>query len=422
MRNGHFTIKRENVFIPQRVDTRCGVKITTGPFEYWTYRLTGWLRGRRIRKQFKSIEEAEGAKNRYEVAAANVRDDVRAVATRLDAKQIGEAEAAFHRLGKHTLSFAVDWFLANYRPPSTPSGIAEAVQAFTDLHLPLVSFYVARDYKRELAALCAAFPAREVHSISTEEVHAYLARRHVGKKAWNNIRGSLHAFFEFCRVAPRKWCEENPVGPIIKHRISRGIPEILSAARAAEVMAFLENWRGGSLVPYFALCLFAGIRPTVPRGEVWKLGKISPAQMPRIVDSANGVIRISPDVSKTRDLRQITIQSNLRLWLECYPLDRYPIVIPSMKKRVTEVRMKLGLTADVLRHTFISMHVAKFKSLGAAALEAGNSESIIKRHYLNLVTAEETSLFWQIQPRGDAFAESRHRLEIFKDVAKKVVI
>jgi hypothetical protein len=37
-----------------------------------------------------------------------------------------------------------------------------------------------------------------------------------------------------------------------------------------------------------------------------------------------------------------------------------------------------------MRHTFISMHVAKFRSLGEAALQAGNSEAIIKKHYLDL--------------------------------------
>lgn len=391
-RNGHFTVKR--------------VKVEAGPFEYWTYRLTGWLQGRRIRRQYQSADEAAGARNRYEVEAANARNDVRTVHTRLNGSQLGEAESAFRRLDGQSLSFAVDWFLANYRPPTNPTALSLAVETFTAVHMPQVSFYVQRDYKRELAALLAAFPGREVHAVTTEDVHAYLTARNVGKKAWNNLRGLLHAFFEFCRVAPRQWCADNPVRPLVKHKIARGIPEILTAAKVAELMAYLETYPSGTrqtqqpgyLVPYFALCVFAGIRPTLPKGEAWKIGKLPPAQLARAIDLPNGVIRISPDISKTRDLRQITIQPNLRAWLERYPPDRYPIAVPAMQNKAMAVRIKFGLTDDVLRHTFISMHVAKFKSLGAAALEAGNSESILRRHYLNLVTEAEAAVFWNILP------------------------
>jgi hypothetical protein len=60
----------------------------------------------------------------------------------------------------------------------------------------------------------------------------------------------------------------------------------------------------------------------------------------------------------------------------------------------------------VLRHTFISMHVAKFRSMGDTALQAGNSEAIIKKHYLNLVSPEEADAFWQIVPAHEPKAES----------------
>ena len=51
-----------------------------------------------------------------------------------------------------------------------------------------------------------------------------------------------------------------------------------------------------------------------------------------------------------------------------------------------------------MRHTFISMFVAKFRSMGEAALQAGNSEGIIRRHYLDLKTLEEAEGFFGILP------------------------
>jgi hypothetical protein len=51
-----------------------------------------------------------------------------------------------------------------------------------------------------------------------------------------------------------------------------------------------------------------------------------------------------------------------------------------------------------MRHTFISMHVAKYRSMGEAALQAGNSESIIRKHYLDLKTPAEAEQFFGIMP------------------------
>lgn len=396
MRNGHFTLKR--------------MQVDAGRHSYSTFRVSGWLNGRRVRKQFKSEAEATGALQRYEIEAANAatasRYQVRAVNTTLSLEQVREAEAVFHRLGSRSLSFAADWFLEHYRPPLVAKALPAAVLAFREDRSPRVSFYVARDYKRELATLEAAFPGRHVHDVTTEDLHAYLTARALGPKAWNNTRGLLHAFFEWARSSPRQWRIDNPARPLVTHKVARGIPHILTAQQAADLMAFLETYptgtrqkaRPGYLVPYFALCLFAGIRPTVPRGEAWKLGKLPNAELARAIDLANGVIRIGPAVSKTRDLRQITIQPNLRAWLERYPVVDYPITVPAMQAKVMEVRMKFGLTDDVLRHTFCSMHVAKFKSLGATALEAGNSERIIRRHYLNMVTESEAVNFWRVSP------------------------
>jgi len=51
-----------------------------------------------------------------------------------------------------------------------------------------------------------------------------------------------------------------------------------------------------------------------------------------------------------------------------------------------------------MRHTFISMFVVKFRSMGEAALQAGNSEGIIRRHYLDLKNQEEAEHFFGIVP------------------------
>jgi hypothetical protein len=149
-------------------------------------------------------------------------------------------------------------------------------------------------------------------------------------------------------------------------------------------------------VPYFALATFAGLRPAINGGELTRIASLEHSN--RIVDLKAGVIRITPELAKTKDVRQIMIQPCLHAWLTRYPIGRYPIIPSSASNLLAEVRRKFSLGHDVLRHTFISMHVAKFRSMGDTALQAGNSEAIIKKHYLNLVTLAEADAFWKIVP------------------------
>jgi integrase len=145
------------------------------------------------------------------------------------------------------------------------------------------------------------------------------------------------------------------------------------------------------------LCLFAGIRPGVPDGEITKI-------KPEDVNIDTGVISISADVSKVREPRRITIQPNLAAWLRAYPLSKFPIVVGNFKKRREKFRDRFNLSHDVLRHTYISMFVARFRSIGEAAIQAGNSEAIIRRHYLDLKSTEEGAAFFEIMPKHAAVA------------------
>ena len=112
-----------------------------------------------------------------------------------------------------------------------------------------------------------------------------------------------------------------------------------------------------------------------------------------------GVISSSAEVSKVREPRKVVIQPNLAAWLRAYPLERFPLVVTNFYERRGKIGKQFGLTHDVMRHTFISMFVAKFRSIGEAAIQAGNSEGIIRRHYLDLKGAEEAEAYWSIVPR-----------------------
>ena len=86
--------------------------------------------------------------------------------------------------------------------------------------------------------------------------------------------------------------------------------------------------------------------------------------------------------------------------------------------------MKIEWPRNVLRHSFISYRIAKVKSADQVALEAGNSPSIIFKHYRELTTEEQADKWfgivpkdgqWESQPAG---ARRKHRAKSRRRVIK----
>jgi site-specific recombinase XerC len=239
----------------------------------------------------------------------------------------------------------------------------------------------------------------DLHTVTTPLVESFLRSlrgkdgiSNASRKTWNNFRADLHSFFSWCADSQRRWLPNNPASPIVKFKVNRGIPDVLSLGQAEALMNHVASFEGGALAPYFALALFAGLR-TGEDGELHKLA--NHPERGKLIDLDNGVIHIQPEISKTGQYRQVKIRENLSCWLVDYPS---PILPVNHSRLIKKVRARFGLTHDILRHTFFSMHIASFESVGRAALEGGNTEGIIRRHYLNMTSREEGKRFWQIKP------------------------
>jgi integrase len=228
----------------------------------------------------------------------------------------------------------------------------------------------------------------------------FFRRGQASKKTYNNRRGLLSAFLKYCLL--KDWVATNVIIKVLHFRgvgHRRGSAPTLTADQCAEIMEWAETNHGGVLVPFIVVCLFAGIRPDLYEGEISKLE-------PQHVRLDTGVNLIEPHVSKVRMKRNVTIQPNLAAWLRAYPLDQFPIMPCGFRRLRLKFRKQFDLSHDILRHTFISMHVGKFRALGDAALQAGNSESIIRKHYLDLRSTTEAEEFFAIIPKRRAVIES----------------
>jgi integrase len=388
---GNLSMNHENKFSVSRFRNRNGV---------FSFRIEGRLNGVRIRRNFKTLEEAATEKAALELKGLQIGSNLRAVTTCLADDQVREAEAAFRRLAANdrSLGFYLDFALANYREPVCQKPLSEAAEAYLAVKSlehdrQVISVPQLTTIRRHLEVLKAHFPGATVAELSAPRLTTYFQHGSPALKTYNNRRDVVSTFLKF--AFQQDWIAVNPIEKVAYHRIAhrRGTAPTLSAKKAQELMTFVETYRTGALVPFFALCLFAGIRPCVRTGEILKL-------RPEHVRVDTGVIHIEPEVSKVRMKRNVAIQPNLAAWLEAYPLDRYPIVVPALQKHRAKVAMLFGLSHDVMRHTFISFFIAKFRSMGEAALQAGNSESIIRKHYLDLKTPAEAEEFFNIRPQG----------------------
>ncbi len=366
-----------------------------------SWRVSGWLHGIRIRKNLRTREEAIAEKGALDLRSIQADAGLRPATTFLEPDQLREAESLFRRLGGDTrsLTFYVEYALQNYREPEQQTALDVAVGTYVaikarECERTLLSSRQLRSIRNELEVLKKRFPSGLVSRFTPEQLTTYLERGNPSLKTYKNRRGLLSTFFKF--ALQKDWILTNPVEKTPHHRINhrRGSAVTISAEQSTELMAYIEAYKGGALVPHFALCLFAGIRPCIRYGEISRL-------RPESVRLDTGTIHIEPEVSKVRMKRLVTIQPNLAAWLKAYPLGVFPLIpVNSMNTR-RKVFAKFGLTHDVLRHTFISMFVAKFRSM-EAALQAGNSESIIRKHYLDLKSPAEAEQFFGILPKRKA--------------------
>ncbi|MGA8481698.1 MAG: hypothetical protein WB696_27340, partial [Chthoniobacterales bacterium] len=342
------------------------VELKQHGFSYETWEVHGYRAdGTRIRVRCKSEDEARMRKSEEETKAINSERSARFIQTRLTAEQLSEAESCFDRLApKYGFTEAVDYFLKHFHAPDFTITVSEASARFRAAMEGVVRDRTLIQLKSSLGHFERFADGCSVHDVTEESVERFLqglrARNGTDKasrKTWNNVRGELHQFFEWCREKPQRYVSANPITDIKRFEIDSGHIEVLTAKRCRELMEHVAEFKEGKLVRYFALALFAGVRPG---GELKKL-----VDSPELVDLDNKVIRITAAMAKTGRPRQIKIRPNLLKWLKRFRGDILPT---NSSHELREIRKKFALTHDVLRHTFISMHIGAFKSFADAAL------------------------------------------------------
>ena len=153
----------------------------------FSFRVDGSLSGVRIRRNFKTQEEAAAEKSALEIKALQFCSSLRAVTTHLSEEQVREAEAIFRRLAgeARSISFCVDYTLANYREPVAQQRLAAAVADYVatktrEQAQGVISTCQLTTIKRHLGVLERYFPAASVSDLSAARLTAHCQHGNAG--------------------------------------------------------------------------------------------------------------------------------------------------------------------------------------------------------------------------------------------------
>jgi integrase len=262
------------------------------------------------------------------------------------------------------------------------------------------------------------FGSKRLLDISQHTMQEYLDAKAVGQQRKKNIRDLFFRFFKWC--VEQGYSSENPLQKIKIVVEEKDEVPIMTVDEAERIMRVCEVNVPEALI-YYAICLFAGLRPSECKRLIWE----------NVLES-EGVIRVLRSTSKT-GWRTVKIEPTLQAWLSSFDGKKKGSIITQKGYRwfTEKARVKAGYklqgknpdgkewAEDLTRHTFASYWLPIHKLRPILAEEMGNSKNVIDQHYRQFVPPSEAERFWKILPTS-AVEETKRKEKVVDDLVQKV--
>lgn len=307
-----------------------------------------------------------------------------------------------------TLRDAVDHYVAfleaEAKARETPT-VAAAIREWVEDNRRRVRDGVRRERTVQTIAGMArkfetAFGERRIASISSEDVQRWIDAL-AYKDRYGGLTGAeprtkyhhrryLSQFFRWC-VRKGKGVRVNPCDGV-DVPVRRGEPTVLTVEECERLFELVVTPSFVTLLPYYAICTFAGVRPTECQRLDWSS-----------VEFDEGQIAVKASHAKTNTGRRIPIQPNLMEWLKWFKRtqpDDPLIPQVNFNDRNRQFRRELGFwIPNGMRHSFASYYLGGIKQ-DYQSLEAwmGNSRIVLQSYYVNFPTKADSKRFWNILP------------------------
>ena len=247
------------------------------------------------------------------------------------------------------------------------------------------------DLRARLNRFADAFVV-DIGNVTTPDVQRWLDGLKLGPQSTKNFRTVLHALFSFAESRGYIFKGGNPVADTETISANGGDIQIYSAK---EIAALLDA-ASPEFVPMIALGAFAGIRTAEAERIEWS-----------DIDLAGEFITIAKGKAKTRSRRLVPILPNLSKWLAPY-VGRKCKVWEGNANALQDARAATVKAAGIawknnaLRHSFISYRLASVQDVAKVALEAGNSPTVLFKHYRELVKPDQAKAWFAVAPKAPA--------------------
>ena len=250
-------------------------------------------------------------------------------------------------------------------------------------------------YLRALRNSLAKFNAGRAHKkicdVSVEEIEKWMHRPEWAARTQRGYVADVRTMFNF--AVRRGLLKTNPAAGVELPVMENGAIEIHTPGQVTAVLNF-ERHYDPNICRALAVRYFAGLRS---------------AEAERLEEKFIGekFIEVTATNAKTRRRRLVTVQPNLRAWLD----SGGTLPVRGNKSNVWRDFTKAMTRAtgvpwhhNATRHSFCSYHLAQFQNAGKTALESGHSEAMLFAHYRELVMPDEAAAFWFLRPTVDAVA------------------
>ena len=211
-------------------------------------------------------------------------------------------------------------------------------------------------------------------------------------RSFNHLRSfllSLYTMPSAVEVYP-----VNPLRAIPSAKVKKREVSIITNEEAQQLLS--KAWKEDKeLVPWFAIALFAGLRPELELGRLqWE-----------DINFEEKWIRVGFG-NKTDTKRFVDLEDNLALWLKPFSGKEGKIVVTNHRKRKDDISKPiLTWKRDITRHTYGSNREAHMRAQGNDAKQKildnmGHTMlTTFEQHYRNARTAKQAKDFWGMTPQ-----------------------
>ena len=242
------------------------------------------------------------------------------------------------------------------------------------------------DLRSRLTRFSEAFVV-DISTVTTADVQRYLDGLKLAPQTAKNFRTVLHTLFAFAESRGYVFKGGNPVVDTESIAANGGAIEVFTPKEVAALLKSALTFR-----PVIFLAAFAGLRTAEIERIEWK-----------DIDLTENSIHVTRENAKTRSRRTVPILPNLAAWLKPYAEKTGRVwkgTLTEMKEERAEAvkSAKYAWKDNGMRHSFISYRLAEIQNAAQVALEAGNSEDVIFRHYRQLVKPDQAKAWFAVMP------------------------